>query len=106
VTTMGRAEPRASVRGRVVHITFDRDDAWAIRDLAVKADLEDVAEAIRSALDRRRQQLKRRRTFHCLSRSCGSFVSRPSAICSVCGNDPVTYNGDRLAFDRAHGWED
>lgn len=101
-----RAEPRAAATGRVVRVTFDREAAWRIRDLAVRAGYDEVADAIREALDRRRQTLKARRTFHCLSRSCGSFVSRPSAICKVCGNDPVTYNGDRLAFDRAHGWED
>lgn len=35
--------------------------------------------------------------------SCNSFKSKPSAICGRCGDDPVTHNGDRREFDRAHG---
>lgn len=35
---------------------------------------------------------------------CGKFKSRPSSVCGVCGNDPVTHNGDRREYDRAHGY--
>jgi rRNA maturation endonuclease Nob1 len=37
---------------------------------------------------------------------CKKFVKRPSAVCRWCGNDPVTYRGDRRQYDLAHGWED
>lgn len=39
---------------------------------------------------------------HCFS--CGNFKSRPSADCSVCGDSPVSHNGDRFDFDRAYDW--
>lgn len=89
-----------------IHVALPRDSAWRLRDLAVKEGISDAADAIRDALDRRRRASTGRRTFHCLSTSCGSFVSRPSAVCKVCGNDPVPHNGDRYEFDRAHGWDD
>lgn len=50
-------------------------------------------------------KLRLRRTYaHCLRKGCGSFKSRPSALCPKCGDDPVTHNGDRRAFDRAYDW--
>lgn len=45
-----------------------------------------------------------RRTAQC--RCCKKFISRPSAICRWCGNDPVTFRGDRRQYDLAYGWED
>jgi hypothetical protein len=45
-----------------------------------------------------------RQTAQC--RSCKKFKSRPSSVCGQCGDDPVTYNGDRRQYDLAHGWED
>lgn len=36
--------------------------------------------------------------------SCGRFKSRPSSVCSYCGNDPVSHHGDAREFDRAHGY--
>lgn len=36
---------------------------------------------------------------HC---RCGCFKSRPSAVCSQCGDDPVTHNGSALEYDEAH----
>lgn len=36
---------------------------------------------------------------------CGVMKQRPSSICQKCGDDPVTYNGDRYEYDRAHGWD-
>lgn len=46
---------------------------------------------------------------HCRSRTGRHtygrpFKSRPSAICTVCGDDPVSYNGSRVDYDLAHGW--
>jgi hypothetical protein len=35
--------------------------------------------------------------------SCGRFKSAPAAICGACGDDPVSYNGNRAEFNRAHG---
>lgn len=39
-------------------------------------------------------------------RRCHRFKSRPASVCGQCGDDPVTYRGDRFEYDRAHGWED
>lgn len=36
---------------------------------------------------------------------CKRFKSRPSSICDHCGNDPVSYNGDRFAYDQAMGYD-
>lgn len=36
--------------------------------------------------------------------SCGTFKSEPAAVCTVCGDDPVSHNGDRHEFNRAHGY--
>lgn len=36
--------------------------------------------------------------------SCGRFKSRPSSVCGHCGDDPVTFGGDRREFDRAYGY--
>lgn len=35
--------------------------------------------------------------------SCGCFKSEPAAVCSYCGDDPVSYNGSRVEFNRAYG---
>jgi hypothetical protein len=32
------------------------------------------------------------------------FKARPSAVCSVCGDDPVTHNGSRIAYDLGEDW--
>jgi hypothetical protein len=39
---------------------------------------------------------------HCFQ--CGDFKSRPSSVCTRCGDDPVSHNGDRREFDRAYDW--
>lgn len=36
---------------------------------------------------------------------CHRFKSRPSSVCGHCGDDPVSYLGDRWAYDRAHGFD-
>jgi uncharacterized OB-fold protein len=49
------------------------------------------------------RKLNRRRTYaNC--KSCGSFKSRPSSECPRCGDDPVTHNGNRRAYDRGEDW--
>jgi hypothetical protein len=35
--------------------------------------------------------------------SCGHFKTSPAAVCGHCGDDPVTYGGDRRDFNRAYG---
>jgi rRNA maturation endonuclease Nob1 len=55
----------------------------------------------------RRERVRRRwgrLTAQC--KSCKKFIKRPSSVCGWCGNDPVSYNGDRRQYDLAHGWED
>ena len=43
------------------------------------------------------QERKRRRggprPFNCFS--CGRFKPRPSSVCRSCGDEPVSFNGDR-----------
>lgn len=52
-----------------------------------------------------------RMTRQCFRRCCRRFVSRPSAVCAVCGNDPVPLPGHvnetqyRDLFDYEHGWD-
>ena len=41
-------------------------------------------------------------SFPC--QSCGKFKSDPAAVCGQCGDDPVTFNGDRREFNRAYGY--
>jgi hypothetical protein len=36
--------------------------------------------------------------------SCNAFKSRPSAVCTECGDEPYSFNGDPRDFDRAHGY--
>lgn len=43
-------------------------------------------------------------SWPCFNRRCRKFKPRPSSVCGQCGDDPVTYNGDRMEFDRAHGY--
>lgn len=51
-----------------------------------------------------------RMTFQCFRRNCRKFVSKPSAVCAVCGNDPVPLCGHvnerryRDMFDEEYGW--
>lgn len=35
---------------------------------------------------------------------CAKFKPRPSSVCGSCGDDPVSHNGDRREYDRAHGY--
>jgi len=35
--------------------------------------------------------------------SCGCFKSSHAAVCGQCGDDPVTYRGDRAEHNRAYG---
>lgn len=50
-------------------------------------------------------------TFQCFGRHCRKFVSKPSAICGYCGNDPVPLPGHineqryRDMFDEEYGWD-
>ena len=66
----------------------------------------DVPEAQLELAWERAQERKRRRggprRFNCFS--CGRFKPRPSSVCRSCGDDPVSFNGDRREFDRAYGY--
>jgi hypothetical protein len=47
----------------------------------------------------------RRRTFQCFGKRCRKFISRPSATCAYCGNDPLPLGTDPFVFDREYGWD-
>lgn len=36
--------------------------------------------------------------------NCGKFKSRPSSVCGQCGDDPVSFNGNRASYDAAYGY--
>lgn len=53
--------------------------------------------------DRREERERRRgrpRSVNCFV--CGCFKSRPSSICTICGDEPGTHNGDPMQFDEAY----
>lgn len=60
-----------------------------------------VRGAIREA-ERRQNRGMESRAANC--GVCGRFKPRPSAVCDHCGDDPVTFNGDPLAYDRERGY--
>lgn len=53
-----------------------------------------------------RKSLRERRAGSARARcpSCGRFKPRPSAVCQVCGDDPVPLGSDPNEFDREYGY--
>lgn len=67
--------------------------------------IEGLTHAQRAYLERQDRTIERERRrgrprpVQC--RNCKRFKSRPSSICSHCGDEPGTYNGDPRVYDDA-----
>lgn len=85
-----------------LHLTLDPELAAAKREHEERSQLERHSSGAMSAGEAGARYGMNAGAFNC--GSCGTFKSEPAAVCSQCGDDPVSHNGDRHEYNRAHGY--